>query len=156
MKLTHEQKIALENAKNILQQVMENTPVYNTDIKTFTDVNITEEYMKLLIGAEEREQFVVLFLNNQYQLIKSEVMFLGTVNQSPVYPREIIKTALEVNAVALILGHNHPSGCLTPSRSDIVITQKIQAAAELFDIRVLDHLIVQGTNAYSFAANDMM
>ena len=83
-------------------------------------------------------------------------MFQGTINQSTVYPREVIKTALYCNAAALLLAHNHPSGYLEPSHADVVITRKIQAAAELFDIRVLDHLIVQGTNAYSFAANDMM
>ncbi|MGQ9444967.1 JAB domain-containing protein [[Pasteurella] aerogenes] len=155
MKLTHEQKIALENAKNILQQVMENTPVYQNHPK-IENPNFAEEYVKCLIGAEEREQFVVLFLDNQHRLIKSEIMFQGTINQSTVYPREVIKTALYCNAAALLLAHNHPSGYLEPSHADVVITRKIQEAAELFDIRVLDHLIVQGTNAYSFAANDMM
>ena len=122
---------------------------------------MTKRYLKqeLLIEQlhhEEREIFMVLFLDNQHRLIKKERLFLGTINVTNVYPREIIKESLYCNAAALILAHNHPSGIAEPSYSDKLITQKIIEAAELMDIRILDHFIVGKGTCYSFAEHNLL
>lgn len=113
-------------------------------------------YLQTSLEQKEREVFVVLFLDNQHRLIKQEEMFLGTINTASVYPREIIKSALSCNAAALILAHNHPSGHAEPSLSDKQITRKIQEAAELVEIRILDHFVIGKGNYYSFAENGLL
>lgn len=117
----------------------------------FTDLQTTKFYLQTELAMREREIFMVLFLDNQHRLIKQEEMFLGTINTANVYPREIIKTALYCNAAALILAHNHPSGVATPSLADKKMTQKIQQAAELMEIRILDHFIIGKGDYFSFA-----
>ena len=102
------------------------------------------------------EQFAVAFLDNQHNLISCEVMFRGTVNQAPVFPREIAKRALELNSAAIILSHNHPSGIAEPSRADKEITRVIKDALSLIDVRVLDHVIVASGDSYSFAGHGLM
>ncbi|UEA16874.1 DNA repair protein RadC [Pasteurella canis] len=113
-------------------------------------------YLQTVLESKEREIFLVLFLDNQHRLIKQEEMFLGTINTASVYPREIIKSALYCNAAALILAHNHPSGNAEPSMSDKRITQRIQSAAELVEIRVLDHFVIGKGNYYSFSENGLI
>ena len=122
----------------------------------FSDTSTVKLFLLTELQHEEREVFMVLFLDNQHRLIKKERLFLGTINVSAVYPREIIKEALYCNAAALILAHNHPSGITEPSYSDQLITKKIQESAELMEIRVLDHLIVGKTDCYSFAENFLL
>ena len=95
--------------------------------------------------------FLVLFLDNQNQLLASEEMFRGTINAASVYPREIVKAALQHNAAAVILAHNHPSGEPEPSLADRSLTERLLAALSLVDIRVLDHLVIGGSNTVSFA-----
>ena len=99
----------------------------------------------------ESEHFGVLFLDSQHQIISFDILFRGTISQAPVYPREIAKAALLKNAAAVILTHNHPSGIAEPSRADEEITQQINKAMHLLDIRVLDHFIVGNQAMYSFA-----
>lgn len=111
----------------------------------------TENYLKLKLANLEHEQFHCLFLDSQHTLIKHECLFTGTIDGSSVYPREVMKRALYLNAAALIFAHNHPSGNCTPSQADIIITKKLKDAAELFEMRVLDHIIVGGITAYSLA-----
>ena len=98
----------------------------------------------------EREVFLVAFLNSQYALMHHEIMFSGTVDAAHVHVREVVKAALARNAAAVVLSHNHPSGSLEPSDADRQITQKLQQALEMVDIRVLDHILV-GNGAVSFA-----
>ena len=117
----------------------------------FTDPSTARVYLQTELEQREREVFFVLFLDNQHRLIKTEEMFLGTINSANVYPREIIKTALYCNAAALILAHNHPSGIAEPSASDKHITEKIKSAAEFMEIRVLDHFIIGKGAYFSFA-----
>lgn len=119
--------------------------------QAFTNPQTTKLYLQTELAMREREIFMVLFLDNQHRLIKQEEMFLGTINSANVYPREIIKTALYCNAAALILAHNHPSGIAQPSVSDRKITQKIQQAAALMEIRILDHFIIGKGNYFSFS-----
>ncbi|WP_281931457.1 RadC family protein [Methylocystis iwaonis] len=100
------------------------------------------EYCNTVMAHEDREQFRALFLDNQNGLIADEVLSVGTVDQTPVYPREVLRRALELGASGLILAHNHPSGDPTPSMADICRTNELVAAAKLFGIGVHDHLIV--------------
>lgn len=115
-----------------------------------------KNYLTSEIAHLKHEVFVVLFLNSQHALIKKETMFRGTVDSAAVYPREIVKTALEHNASAVILAHNHPSGVCEPSQSDRAITRKIQAALDIVDIRTLDHLIVADRDVLSFAETGLI
>lgn len=108
------------------------------------------DYCKLAMGRAPVEEFRVLFLNNRHALIGDEVMQRGTVNHTPVYPREVVKRALELNASAIILLHNHPSGDPTPSQADIDITLKIVEAAKTMNVTVHDHVIITDTGHYSF------
>ena len=98
-----------------------------------------------------REAFYVLFLDNQHRVIKGEVLFEGTIDSASVYPREVVKRALDHNAAALILAHNHPSGAAEPSQADRRITRRIGDALALVDIRVLDHFVVGDGEVVSFA-----
>ncbi|WGE33907.1 DNA repair protein RadC [Actinobacillus genomosp. 1] len=117
--------------------------------------NINEPYLAVMcfqaeLESEEREVFMVMFLNNQNRLIKKEKMFYGTINQATVYPREIIKEALKCNAAAIIVAHNHPSGNCTPSESDRILTKKIEMACDLVGIRFVDHIVVGKGDYFSF------
>ncbi|ABN75044.1 RadC family protein [Actinobacillus pleuropneumoniae] len=117
--------------------------------------NINEPYLAVMcfqaeLESEEREVFMVMFLDNQNRLIKKEKMFYGTINQATVYPREIIKEALKCNAAAIIVAHNHPSGNCTPSESDRALTKKLEMACDLVGIRFVDHIVVGKGDYFSF------
>ena len=116
----------------------------------------TREFLRLRIGAEEREVFTVIYLNNQHQIIAVEDLFHGTLDGAAVYPREVAKLALQHNAAAVIFGHNHPSGVTEPSAADRRITERLCSGLGLLDIRVLDHLIVSEKSSYSFAENGLI
>lgn len=108
------------------------------------------DYCKLAMGKSKIEEFRVLFLNHRHALIADEVLHKGTVNHTPVYPREVVKRALEHGASAIILLHNHPSGDPTPSKADIDVTQQIIDAAKTINVTVHDHVIITETGHYSF------
>lgn len=110
-----------------------------------------KEYLQLAIGSESREVFGVLYLDNQHQLIAFENHFVGTLAQTSVYPREILRAALRHNAATVILSHNHPSGNLNPSTADISLTLTMRTALAHADVRVLDHVIVAPGKAMSMA-----
>ena len=99
---------------------------------------------------------LVFFLNAQHQLVELEEMFRGTLTQTSVYPREVVKRALELQASAVILAHNHPSGVAEPSRADEYLTQTLKAALQLVDVRVLDHLVVGRAGVVSFAERGLL
>jgi len=124
-------------------------------LNTASKVN---DYLATLFAEYEQdvEHFVILFLNSQNRLIKSEKMFSGTINTAAVFPREIIKKVLEYNATDIILSHNHPSGETSPSSSDRAITKKIKTATESIDVNVLDHIIYGIDSYYSFADNRLL
>ncbi|NOH28990.1 RadC family protein [Vibrio mediterranei] len=117
---------------------------------TFTNPTNVKEYLKLKLGAHDREVFAVMFLDNQHQLISFEELFFGTIDAASIYPREVLKAALNHNAAAVVFAHNHPSGIAEPSQADRRITQRLVDALTLVDIRVLDHIVV-GENCVSFA-----
>jgi DNA repair protein RadC len=106
------------------------------------------DYCRTAMAFAEREQFRILFLDKRNQLIADEVQQVGTVDHTPVYPREVIKRALELSATAVILVHNHPSGDPTPSRADIEMTRQIVEIAKPLGIAVHDHIIV-GRNGHA-------
>ncbi len=107
-------------------------------------------YLKALLRGLPREEFWVLFLDRQNHLLRAERLGIGTVDHAPVYPREVLRRALELNASALILAHNHPSGDPTPSRPDLDMTKQIIVAAKALGIAVHDHVIVGGDTVTSF------
>ncbi|EFQ7647260.1 hypothetical protein HZ878_003824 [Escherichia coli] len=102
-------------------------------------------------SVELHDKVIGHYLNNQNQLIAGETLFTGTINRTEVHPREVIKRALYHNAAAVVLAHNHPSGEVTPSKADRLITERLVQALGLVDIRVPDHLIVGGSQVFSFA-----
>ncbi len=116
-----------------------------------SDASDVFDYLRHSMRGRTDEVFKVLYLNNQNQVIKNDDASNGTINAAPVYPRNIIYNALKYNASNLILAHNHPSGEARPSKEDISITNRIRNAANLFDINILDHIIVAGDKYYSFA-----
>ncbi len=115
-----------------------------------------EAYLTAVLAREPAEQFRVLFLDTRNRLIADEAQARGTVNHTPVYPREVVKRALELHATALILVHNHPSGDPTPSRADIEMTEEVQRAAEALGIVLHDHLIVGRGAVLSFRREGLL
>ncbi|MFR6752658.1 RadC family protein [Klebsiella pasteurii] len=122
----------------------------------FTSTQAARDWLKLKMAGLEREEFMVLYLNQQNQLIAHEILFAGSISSTEVHPREVVKHALYFNAAAVILAHNHPSGDTTPSQADKTITQRLVQALQLIDIRVPDHLIVGGTQILSFAEHGLL
>jgi DNA repair protein RadC len=112
--------------------------------------------INLALAAKEREVFLVMFLDNQNCIIESTELFQGTIDSAAVYPREVVKAALAVNAAAAILAHNHPSGNTTPSEADKRITETIKDALAVVEIKVLDHIIVGGDKNFSFAEHGLI
>ena len=110
----------------------------------------------LQLGGRAHEVFAVLFLDAQSRLIALEEMFRGTLTQTSVYPREIVKRSLDLGAAAVILAHNHPSGAAEPSRADEFLTQTLKSALSLVDVRVLDHLVVGQGQVVSFAERGLL
>lgn len=149
MKLSAKRQRQIAEAANMLRENLANYSV------AFTHPSRSKDFITLRIGAKERENFIVLFLDNQHKLIRDEILFKGTINAASVYPREVVKRALELNAAAVILGHNHPSGNSDPSNADINITRTIKKACDLLDIRVLDHIIT-GTTVTSLTERGLL
>ncbi|RJX32626.1 MAG: JAB domain-containing protein [Oxalobacter sp.] len=114
------------------------------------------EYLQLFLGHRSHESFAVLFLDVKNRLIAAQEMFRGTLTQTSVYPREVVKAALAHNAASVILAHNHPSGAPEPSAADRSLTQALKQALALVDVRVLDHFVVAGTQLYSFAEKGLI
>lgn len=121
-----------------------------------TSPQAVRDYLKLKIADREHEVFVALFLDSQNRLIAAEELFRGTLAQTSVYPREVVKAALRHNAAGVIFAHNHPSGVAEPSRADEMLTSALKQALALVDVRTLDHFVVAGTNVLSFAERGLL
>jgi DNA repair protein RadC len=115
-----------------------------------------KDYLRLALAGREYEVFVVVLLDAQNRVLRCEELFRGTLTQTSVYPREVVKCALKHNAAAVIFSHNHPSGVAEPSRADELLTQSLKQALSLVDVRVLDHFIVAGGAALSFAERGLL
>jgi len=118
---------------------------------SLTSPEVVKEYLCAKLGGTESEVFAVLFLDTQHRLIEYAEMLHGTIDSTSVYPREVIRAAIRLNAAAVVVSHNHPSGNPEPSGADKALTQRLKDALALVDVRVLDHVIVAGSRTVSFA-----
>lgn len=143
-----------------LQAVLEMSKRYFAETlvrsHVFNSAKQTRLYLISQLRDEPNEVFAVLLLDSQHRLIQFKKLFFGTINSASVYPRVIVQHALAVNAAAVILAHNHPSGVAEPSQSDQMITQKIQKAMELIDVSVLDHFVIGDGECVSFAERGLL
>lgn len=114
------------------------------------------DYLRLKLGALPREVFMVLFLDTQNRVMTTEELFSGTLTQTSVYPREVVKRALFHNAAAVIFAHNHPSGVVAPSRADEFLTKMLKEALALVDVKVLDHFVVAENRIVSFSERGLL
>jgi DNA repair protein RadC len=140
----NEQKV-LDRAARILAREMKERP------HAMNSPQLVRDFLRFRLEHVEHEVFCVLFLDSQNRLIEFAELFRGTLGSASVYPREVVKEALRHNARSLLFAHNHPSGIAEPSDADRRITQRLQEALGLFDIRVLDHLVVGSPEIVSFA-----
>lgn len=134
----------VELARRALAQELHERPL-------FDGPQAVRHYLQLQLGHRSYEVFACLFLDNQHRLLAFEELFRGTLNQTSVYPREVLIRALHHQAAAVVLAHNHPSGCTEPSRADEALTRTLKSALGLIDVRVLDHFVVTRTQAVSMA-----
>lgn len=139
----------MEMARRSLQGGLSTQPVFNSP-------QLVKDYLQMRLGSLPHEVFAVLFLDAQHRLIACEELFRGSLTQTSVYPREVVKRTLELNAASLILAHNHPSGLLEPSRADELLTQTLKTSLQLIDVRILDHLVVGRGGALSFAERGLI
>jgi DNA repair protein RadC len=139
----------MEMARRALAQQAAVRPVFDTPAGV-------KDFVALQLGGRGQEVFAVLFLDSQHRLIVLEEMFAGSLTQTSVYPREVVKAALAHNAGAVILAHNHPSGVAEPSRADEFLTAQLKSALALVDVRVLDHLVVGAGQVVSLAERGLL
>ena len=142
-------KAALELARRALKEEMSSRDA-------LTSPRAVRDYLRLALAGREHEVFVVLLLDAQHRVIACEELFRGTLTQTSVYPREVVKCALGQNAAAVIFAHNHPSGIAEPSHADEILTRSLKSALALVDIQVLDHFIVAGSRTMSFAERGLL
>jgi DNA repair protein RadC len=124
--------------------------------EVFGSPDAVKHYLQLHLGRRSHEVFAVMFLDSQNRLLALEELFRGTITQTSVYPREVVLHALQQQAAAVVLAHNHPSGTVQPSRADEALTQTLKAALALIDVRVLDHVIVGPGQALSMAEQGLL
>jgi len=139
----------MEMARRALAQQVAAEPVFDAPARV-------KDYLALHLGGLEHEVFAVLFLDSRHKLLRLEEMFRGTLTQTSVYPREVVKRALALNAGAVVLAHNHPSGAAEPSRADEHLTHTLRQALALVDVRVLDHLVVGRGQVVSLAERGLL
>ncbi len=144
------EQATIDQALSILESRLNQPQEY------FTKSRDTQAYLTIKFNGLEHESFRVMFLDNQHGLIELKEMFRGTIDGAAVYPREVVKAALQFNAAAVIFAHNHPSGVNEPSMADKHITKRLVDALQTIDIRVLDHIVIGGNKAYSFAEHGLL
>ena len=140
---------AIELSRRALQEQLEKR-------NALTSPGEVRDYLRLALSRREEEVFVCIWLDAQHKVIEIEEAFSGTLTQTSVYPREVVKTALARNAAAVIFAHNHPSGVAQPSQADELLTRNLKEALALVEVKVLDHFIVAGNQAISFAERGLL
>jgi DNA repair protein RadC len=140
---------AIELARRALREKLERSPALNSP-------QAVRDLLRLTLAARREEAFLCIWLNAQHHVLEVEEAFRGTLTQTSVYPREVVKAALEKNAAAVIFAHNHPSGVAQPSQSDELLTRNLRDALALIEVKVLDHFIVAGNQAISFAERGLL
>ena len=141
--------VARELIKRLLGEELRHGDMLNSP-------DIVRDYLRLHFAHCEFETFVAIFLDAQHQAIVVDELFRGTLTQTSVYPREVVKSALKANAAAVIFAHPHPSGVAEPSQSDRMLTDALKQALALVDVRVLDHFVVAGNSVLSFAERGLI
>jgi DNA repair protein RadC len=126
------------------------------EAKGLTSPGAVRDYLRLAIGGRPHEVFLCIWLDAQHRAIRFEELFRGTLTQTSVYPREVVKMALQTNAAAVIFAHNHPSGVAQPSQADELLTANLKEALALVEVKVLDHFIIAGNQAISFAERGLL
>lgn len=144
------ERCAIDRALDILGRYLREPAV------ALSDSGSVKRYLQLLLAGEGAEQFAVLYLDSQNRAIAFEKHFTGTLTQTSVYPREIVAAAMRHKACSVILAHNHPSGNVTPSGADALLTNTLKSALSLVDVRILDHIIVGATRALSMMEEGLM
>lgn len=117
---------------------------------------VVRDWLRLRVGGKPHEEFGVIWLNARHEVVEADEMFRGTLTQTSVYPREVVKEALRINAAACILYHNHPSGAAEPSIADEMLTRTLKEALAMVDVRVLDHMVVTAETITSFAERGLL
>jgi DNA repair protein RadC len=140
---------AIELSRRALQEELEKR-------NALTSPGAVRDYLRLALGRREQEVFVCIWLDAQHKVIRIDEAFKGTLTQTSVYPREIVKMAIARSAAAVIFAHNHPSGVAQPSQSDELLTRNLKEALELMEVKVLDHFVVAGNQAISFAERGLL
>ena len=144
--MTQDQPI--KRALRILDRRMRNTSALSSP-------SSVRDYLRILLHDRGHEVFVVVFMDAQHRVIASEELFRGTLTQTSVYPREVVKAAL-AHSASIVFAHNHPSGVTEPSRADELLTQALKQALELVDVKVLDHFVIAGSGSVSFAERGLL
>jgi len=139
----------LEMARRALSEELKNG-------NTMSSPALVRDFLRLMLANKQHEVFIGIFLDAKNHAIATEELFSGTLTQTSVYPREIIKRALHHNAAAIIFAHNHPSGVAEPSHADKILTQSLKQALAFIDVKVLDHFIIGNGAALSFAEHDLI
>jgi DNA repair protein RadC len=147
--VAHKLAVARELLLRDLAERMKSEPV-------LTAPSAVRDWLRLYCAHLEHEVFIVLLLDSQNRLIEAQELFRGTLSQTSVYPREVVKLVLAGNAAGVVFAHNHPSGLAEPSRADELLTQNLKQALALVDVRVLDHFVVAGTSTVSFAEKGLL
>ncbi|MDX1975587.1 MAG: DNA repair protein RadC [Rickettsiales bacterium] len=145
--------VAIKSAKAAAERLLKEEVADRPIIKSWTQLL---DYCRIHIGHNQNEEFHILFLNHKLELLADERQQKGTVNHTPVYPREVVKRALEIGASSMILAHNHPSGDVNPSRADIDVTKQIIDAARPLGIEVHDHVIIGAKKHFSFKTKGLI
>ena len=157
-RLSRQMKAALysQDAGAILeaaQKLLETRARYGSAL---TSPGAVRDYLRLSLSDRPHEVFVCIWLDAQHRVMEFEELFRGTLTQTSVYPREVVKAALAKNAAAVIFAHNHPSGVAQPSQADELLTRNLKEALSLIDVKVLDHFIVAGLQGVSFAERGLL
>ena len=140
---------AIELAQRSLKEELSTT-------NALTSPGAVRDYLRLALGGREHEVFICIWVDAQHRVISCAEQFRGTLTQTSVYPREIVKAALAANAAAVIFAHNHPSGVAQPSQADELLTRNLKEALALVEVKVLDHFIIAGNQAISFAERGLL
>ena len=141
-------------ARELLRRALEDD--FEESSESMSSPAAVRDYLRLFLCGQEFESFVAIWLDAQHRLIAGMELFRGTLTQTSVYPREVVKKGLKLNAAAVIFAHNHPSGVAEPSQSDRMLTDALKQALSLVDVRVLDHFIVADNTVMSFAERGMI
>lgn len=151
-----EAKVARLKALHELMLRHDESAMREQPVVTLTDAVTVRRYLQRQLGYQQREMFGVVFLDSRHNLVVFEVLFMGSINRAHVHARVILKRCLELNAAAVILAHNHPSGVAEPSQADLLLTHEVKDLCARIDVRLLDHVVVAGSSSVSMASRGML